>query len=149
MQLREPRLHQRIRKVLLVLFTLYFTIMFVKNGYLKFDPEGFWGPAFERWGYPVWFLFFIGVLEFGGGLAILLPRIAPYGALVLAIVMLGALVTRLIHGVSFGDASSISFNMVSMLLLAYEHEPFRSIRDKTESSESSILEHSRAEKAPL
>lgn len=114
--------------------------MFVKNGYLKFDPEGFWGPAFERWGYPVWFLFFIGVLEFGGGLAILVPRIAPYGALVLAVVMLGALVTRLIHGVSFGDASAISFSMVSMLLLAYEHEPFKSIGHRMESS-SALRQH--------
>ncbi|MBX2819747.1 MAG: DoxX family protein [Rhodothermaceae bacterium] len=147
MQLRDRHLHQRIRKVLLVLFALYFTIMFVKNGYLKFDPEGFWGPAFERWGYPVWFLFFIGVLEFGGGLAILVPRIAPYGALVLAVVMLGALVTRLIHGVSFGDASSITFNMVAMLLLAYEHEPIKSLVYKKESSADSQLERGRIEES--
>jgi uncharacterized membrane protein YphA (DoxX/SURF4 family) len=123
----NPKTHQMIRQVLLILFTLYFTILFVKHGYLKFDPDGFWGPAFMRWGYPVWFLFLIGGLEFGGGIAILIPRLAGYGALVLAIVMLGALVTRLIHGMSFDDGISIAFNLVAMLILAYEHHPFSSL----------------------
>lgn len=126
MRTLSPETHKWIRRVLLFLFALNFTIMFVKNGYRKFDPDGFWGPAFSRWGYPVWFMFFIGVLEFGGGIAILIPRIAGYGALVLATVMLGAFVTRAIHGMSSGDAISIAFNMVAMLFLAYEYSPLKS-----------------------
>lgn len=121
----QPSTHRKIRRVLLFLFTLHFTIMFVHHGYLKFDPEGFWAPAFHRWGYPVWFLFFIGAVEFAGGIAILIPRIATYAALLLATNMLGALVTRLIHGTSFDDAESIVFFMVSMLFLAYEFSPVR------------------------
>lgn len=128
MRTLDPKTHVIIRRVLLVLFTLNFTFLFVQHGYLKFDPEGFWGPAFlERWGYPVWFLYLIGALELAGGLAILVPRTASYGALVLATVMLGALVTRLIHGVSLDDAVSIIFNMVAMLLLAYEYAPFKAM----------------------
>lgn len=121
----DPKTHENIRRVLLFLFTLYFTYMFVKNGWRKFDPEGFWGAPFARWGYPVWFLYLIGVMEFGGGLAILIPRIAGYGALVLATVMFGAFMTRLIHGMGVDDAMSIFFYMVSMLLLAYEYNPLK------------------------
>lgn len=121
----HPSTHRKIRRVLLFLFTLHFTILFVHHGYLKFDPDGFWGPAFQRWGYPVWFLFFIGVVEVTGGIAILIPPIATYGAMLLAVNMLGALVTRLIHGISLNDVDSIVFYIASMLLLAYEFNPGR------------------------
>ena len=119
-----------IYRVLLFLFALNFTLSFVKHGYYKFDPEGFWSSAFDRWGYPVWFMFFIGALEFAGGLAILVPRIAGYGALTLATVMLGALVTRLIHGVSSGDAIAIAFNMIAMLVLAFHYSPIKEWREE-------------------
>jgi len=45
-----PKAREWIWRVLVFLFLLNFTIMFVKNGYRKFDPEGFWSGAFERWG---------------------------------------------------------------------------------------------------
>ena len=125
MRLPSKRTLQIIRKVLIFLFTLNFTYMFVRHGYFKFDPEGFWSSAFEKWSYPVWFMFFIGLVEFLGGLIILIPRIAGYGAISLAVVMFGALITRLIHGVSTGDAIAITFNMVAMLILAFEYNPFK------------------------
>ncbi len=133
-----PKAYTVTRRVLLFLFRFYFTMMFVKNGYLKFDPEGFWGPAFKRWGYPVWFLFFIGVLEFAGGLLILVPRFAGYAALTLALVMLGALITRLIHGTGLYDAIAITFYMVAMLLLSLEYLPLNAaMQEGMSSSESS------------
>lgn len=132
MKAPSPETMRIIRKILIFLFALNFTISFVKHGYLKFDPDGFWGPAFERWGYPVWFLFFIGFLEFAGGIAILIPRIAGYGAITLATVMLGALVTRLIHGTSSGDAIAIAFNMVAMLVLAFEYLPLKTMMQPKE-----------------
>ena len=122
----SPRTHQLIRRVLLFLVTLYFTQMFVRNGWKKFDPEGFWSGAFERWGYPVWFMFFIGGVEFLGGFLILIPRVAMYACLALSTVMLGALVTRSIHGVSYGDAVAIASYMVTLLFLAYEFAPLKS-----------------------
>ena len=107
-----------ITQVLWFLFALYFAQSFIKNGYFKFDTEGFWAPAFSRWGYPVWFMYFIGVLEFVGGILILIPaRIASYGAITLAVVMVGAFVTRSIHGSSAGDLISIAFFAVAMLIL--------------------------------
>lgn len=107
-----------LKQILWFLFSLYFAYMFVKNGWRKFDVEGFWGPAFGNWGYPVWFLYFIGVVEFAGGLLLVVPRYNVFGALALAVVMLGALITRIIHGVGMGDAFAISFYGVCMLLIA-------------------------------
>ena len=111
------RLLNKIEPILLWLMVVYFSIMFIRNGVRKFDVEGFWAPAFERWGYPVWFMFLIGGIETVGGILILIPRVAIYGALPLAVVMLGALATRLIYGVDMGDAISISFNLIAMLYI--------------------------------
>ncbi len=108
-----------IQPILLWLMCAYFAQSFLRNGIRKFDVvDGFWVGAFERWGYPMWFMVFIGVLETLGGAAILIPKTRVYGGLVLAVVMLGALTTRLIHGVSTGDALYISFMMVSMLYVS-------------------------------
>lgn len=123
------------RDVLLWLFSLYFTIMFFRNGWRKFDPEGFWSGAFERWGYPTWFMFFIGFLEVAGALLILIPKLRGYGALTLAVVMAGAFITRAIHGMGFADASAIAFYCIAMLLLFQESTLYQSILGKTHSKE--------------
>ncbi len=95
----------------------YYAQSFIRNGVRKFDIDGFWSNAFERWGYPTWFMVLIGVFETFGGIAILIPKIRPYGGIVLSVVMLGALITRLIHGVGWGDATYIAFFMISMLYM--------------------------------
>lgn len=104
-----------IQPILLWLMCAYYAQSFLRNGIRKFDVDGFWSGAFERWGYPTWFMIFIGVLETFGGISILVPKIRPYGGIVLAVVMLGALVTRLIHGIGWQDAALIAFFMFSML----------------------------------
>ncbi len=106
--------------------------MFVDQGWKKFDPEGFWSGAFERWGYPTWFMFFIGFLEVGGALLILVPKVNGYGAITLAVVMFGALTTRLIHGMSLVDGVSIAFYMVSMLILAHEKGTLQKILERVQ-----------------
>ena len=124
--MERSKIFQFINQILWFLFSLYFAQVFIKHGYFKFDIEGFWAPAFSRWGYPVWFMYFIGALEFIGGILILIPkRIGGYGALTLAIVMLGAFVTRSIHGSSADDLYSIAFNCVSMLLLSMERGTYK------------------------
>lgn len=109
---------RKVQGLLLWLATLFYAFTFIKNGILKFDPEGFWGPAFERWGFPVWFLFLVGFLETAGGVLIAIPRVRFFGAMTIAVVMFGALVTRLIHGMSWGDGIYIAFMSVSCLYIA-------------------------------
>lgn len=112
---------ENIKKVLLYLISAYFAYMFIKHGYLKFDPEGFWAPAFTNtWGYGIVFMYFIGFCEFAGGLTLLVPKIAKYGALLLAIVMFGAMLTRIIFGTSLDDVITIVFNMITLLYVSIE-----------------------------
>lgn len=92
-----------LKEVLLWAASLYLAWLFIRQGYVKFDPDGFWSGAFERWGYPVWFMFLIGFLECLGAILVLIPRTAAYGGLIIAIVMAGALITRSIHGASTTD----------------------------------------------
>ncbi len=70
--------------------------LFVVLGVAKFgDPS--WERKFAGWGYPDGFYMAIGVLEIAGGLMVLVPRVASYGALVIATVMVGAALTHLTH----------------------------------------------------
>ncbi len=107
------------KQILLYLISANLAYLYIQHGWMKFDPEGFWSTAFiERWGYGKYFMYFIGVLEFGGGIALLIPRAWRYGAAVLAIVMLGALATRLIFGTSIDDVIYIAGNMVLLLYIS-------------------------------
>lgn len=112
---------KKLKQILLFLISAYFAYTFIYHGYLKFDPEGFWSSAFiKRWGYGLYFMYFIGVCEFCGGIALLISRIARYGAMLLALVMLGAVITRVVFGTSIDDVISILFNMVTLSYIALE-----------------------------
>ena len=50
---------------------------------------------FEQWGYPLWFLYFTGVIEVGGGICLFIPKTQFYGIVVLSITMVGAALTHL------------------------------------------------------
>jgi len=50
---------------------------------------------FEHIGLGQWFRYLTGVLEVGGGIAILVPAFAPFAALLLGCVMIGAVATHL------------------------------------------------------
>ena len=120
----------RIQGVLLWIVSVYFAEMFIRNGCLKFDIDGFWGPAFEEWGYPTWFLYMIGVFETVGGGILLIPKARPYGALLLALVMLGAVITRLIHGVEYNDVITIVAYGAMMLFFTSHTSTANEVFDK-------------------
>lgn len=111
----------KAQPVLLWLIGAYLSYKLMVNGFRKFDPDGMWTKAFIKWGYPVWFRVFIGVLEVVGGLLLLIPRTRHLGGVILAMVMIGALSTRLIFGTSLNDALAIAFNAIVFLYLASDH----------------------------
>ena len=65
-------------------------IVMVGPGYQKFTGP-VWERMFRSWGYPDHFYLVIGAVEVIGGLALLIPKFTSYSAIVLAVVMLGAL----------------------------------------------------------
>ena len=102
--------------VLLWIIAAVIAYDFLVQGWRKFDPNGWWAPAFKKWGYPTWFMVSIGVLEVAGGLLLLIPKVRHLGAAILIVIMLGALVTRSIHGVSFEEILFF-INTIAILML--------------------------------
>ena len=103
---------------------LYLARMYVEMGWVKFDPNGFWTTAFERWGYPTWLRWVVGIIETLGGLMLLIPWLATYGALAVGAVMTGAWVTR-VHDHRMVDVAWISGYLVALGWIAFEWRPFR------------------------
>jgi uncharacterized membrane protein len=79
--------------LLQILLALAFTVI----GVAKFGDAS-WARNFARWGYPDGFYMVIGALEVLGGLSLLVPRVASYGAGLLGIIMIGASATHFVHG---------------------------------------------------
>ena len=75
------------------LVTVLVALWLVDQGWSKFEHGEGWRLWFTRWGYPAWFVPVIGVMEIGGAVLLLVPRLAPYAAALLIGVLSGALYT--------------------------------------------------------
>jgi uncharacterized membrane protein YphA (DoxX/SURF4 family) len=78
------------------------SLMFLMAGGLKLigpqlnpDVRAQTADQFAKWGYPEWFLYFVGAVEVVAGLSLLVPRVAWLGAGVLVVLMAGAIYTHL------------------------------------------------------
>ena len=119
-----PVSRQRLRLIAAWCLGLYLAWLYVRMGWIKFDPKGFWTAAFVRWGYPPWMRIAVGAVEVVGGVMLLLPWTATVGALALAAVMAGAWLTRYLDG-RYVDVAWISAYFVGLLWIAYEWREFR------------------------
>ena len=63
--------------------------VFVGNG--KFSAHSQWIEIFDRIGLGQWFRYFTGALQIAGGILVMVPRTFPFGILMLASTMLGAM----------------------------------------------------------
>lgn len=72
-------------------------IIFLLSGGAKLAGLAFEVEAFSRWGFPIWFMYLTGILEVTGGAGLLWPRFSALAAACLACLMLGAIMTHLIH----------------------------------------------------
>jgi uncharacterized membrane protein YphA (DoxX/SURF4 family) len=87
----------RARTILLWVVTILISLGIGLAGLTKFTQPDHWQSLFAGWGYPRWFASVVGVLEVVGAIGLLIPRLAFYGAMLLMIVMMGALITLLSH----------------------------------------------------
>jgi putative oxidoreductase len=79
------------------ILTLLLAVVMIGPGSQKFTSPT-WERMFRTWGYPDGFYLVIGAIEVVGGIGLLIPRIASYCAITLAIVMLGASATQILRG---------------------------------------------------
>lgn len=70
--------------------------------------------GFAAMGYPLWFLYAIGVVEVVGAILLLVPRTAALGVLLLGATMVGAVVSLL----KIGDAGHAPIPLVFLLVIA-------------------------------
>lgn len=73
------------------------SLVFLASGGAKLAGLEFEIVAFERWGYPLWFMYFIGTVEVAGAMGLLVRRVSAPAAAGLALMMLGAMGTHVIH----------------------------------------------------
>ncbi len=78
-------------------WTLFAVVMFLEvftmgdAGLGKFQNVDGWLYWFARFGYPPQMALVVGALELVGAVLLLIPRLAPYAAIMLAVIMFGAL----------------------------------------------------------
>lgn len=97
----------RVRAALAWLLGLYLAQLYLRMGWGKFGGDTGWNAAFTAWGYPAWFRVVVGVIEVGAGVALLVPPLASYAALALAVVMMGAWST-LAHDLRWRDMALVA-----------------------------------------
>lgn len=104
---------RRPEKVAYWILAIVLTMSFVPGGWPKINPDAEMIERFANWGYSEGFCRLIGVLEVLGGLLVLVPRFATYGAAVLSTVMLGAIYTHLSTGIG-SPATAIQYLLVAL-----------------------------------
>lgn len=70
-------------------------LLFILQGGAKVLAAQHEVAAFERWGYPSWFMYITGTLELAGAAGLLLPRLRAWAALGLCGLMVGAIATHI------------------------------------------------------
>lgn len=107
-------------EIVIWIITVFLALVCLRSGLMKmpFVPGvEFWIRDFARWGYPDWFRMAVGIAELVSFGLLLIPRFAAYGALIFAVVMLGAIFTHATHG----ESGRLPFNflllVVSMIII--------------------------------
>lgn len=77
-------------------FVILVVIFFV-SGAAKLASLDFEIQAFERWGYPLWFMYLVGVVEVSGAVLLLLKQVRALIAVGLGLFMIGPVVTHILH----------------------------------------------------
>jgi putative oxidoreductase len=91
------RMKTRLKWIAVWLLQILLAVVMVGPGMQKFTSPA-WERMFRRWGYPDQFHLVVGAVEVVAGLALLVPRFASAGAIVLVPVMIAAAITQITRG---------------------------------------------------
>lgn len=96
-------------------------VAFLAAGAGKFAGGAEVVAAFDKIGIGQWFRYLTGALEVAGGAMLLIPRLAFYGASLLAVVMVGAAISHLT--VLGGSPAAALILLVVTGAIAYLRQP--------------------------
>ena len=89
---------QLVLDLILWVFALFLAWVFIRQGIAKFSDTSGWARAFRVWHFPVWFRVLIGLIETSAALLLLTRRTAFAGAIMIIVVMIGAMGTHVYWG---------------------------------------------------
>jgi|TARA_B110000238_G_C15872892_1_gene330085 uncharacterized membrane protein YphA (DoxX/SURF4 family) len=72
-------------------------LIFFASGGAKLLSLPFEVEAFVRWGYPIEFMYFTGIIEVFGAIGLIIRRLSSLASLCLAALMLGAIGTHIVY----------------------------------------------------
>jgi putative oxidoreductase len=96
-------------------------LVFIAAGGGKLAGTAVMVDLFAKVGVGQWFRYFTGVLEVGGGIGLLFPRYAFYAAILLSIVMVGAIIAHVT--VLGGSPAPALVLLVLSGIIAYLRKP--------------------------
>ena len=111
----------RVQTVLTVLMSVAFVIA----GILKLTGAEIMQAGFTGWGYPLFFMYFVGLCEVAGAIGLWLQRFSYAAKICLIILMAGALLTHLLHREfqdSLGAVILLIFAAVTLVLHRRERD---------------------------
>ncbi|MGD8192851.1 DoxX family protein [Brevibacillus ginsengisoli] len=90
-------------------------LIFIQAAVLKLMGVQAMVEVFNKLGYPAWFRITIGILEIAGAIALLIRSSSRYGAMLLALIMIGATISSLAKGA----AGDVIVPVIMLLLLVW------------------------------
>jgi uncharacterized membrane protein YphA (DoxX/SURF4 family) len=105
------------QRTALVALCWLLAVAFAFGGVSKFLPgESFFGEPyadrFVDWGYPAWFRFVVGAGEIVGAVLLVIPRRRFLGAVVLTVILVGAVLTHLVNQDPLAESIAAPLNLV-------------------------------------
>lgn len=90
-------------------------VIFLLSGAAKLAGLDFEIQAFARWGYPVWFMYLVGVIEVSGAAMLMIRPLRALAAAGLSLFMVGPIVTHVLHA----EWGMMNVALAIMLLAAW------------------------------
>jgi uncharacterized membrane protein YphA (DoxX/SURF4 family) len=106
----------KLKFIALWILQFLLAALFAIQGIVKLGGSPAWASRFSRWGYPDHFYLAVGLAELLGAIALLIPRLAKFGALLLIAIMTGATATHIIHGEPQVVTTLVLFVLLAIIL---------------------------------
>lgn len=98
-------------------------LLFLASGLSKLGGIPLQEHLFDAFGFPRWFMYAVGGAELVGATLIAIPSTRPYGAMLLAVVMIGATLSRAFTGVALPLMFSDALLASTCIWIAREDRP--------------------------
>ena len=105
------------------ILTVLLTLAFLLSGIMKLTGAEQIRQGFENWGYPIIFMYFIGLCEVAGGIGLWLRRFSYAAKVCILLLMAGAVLTHLVFdGVGEAVAPIILIILTAVALALHRKE---------------------------